>query len=56
MDTNSLILWAIGLAVAIFFGVLGLRAYRSKRSQIQKTNSGSISIQSGRDTKINNDK
>lgn len=56
MDTTNLILWAIALVVAIIFGVLGIKSYRSKHTQNQKTSSNSVSIQSGRDTKINNDK
>lgn len=56
MTTQEIVFWAVGLIVAVVFGVLGLRSYRNRNSQIQKTSSGSTAIQSGRDTKINDDK
>lgn len=55
METHELLLWAFGVIVSIVFGVAGLKAYRGKSTQIQKTGKNSVSIQSGRDTKIEND-
>jgi cytochrome c-type biogenesis protein CcmH/NrfF len=56
MTTQEIILWAVGLIVAVIFGILGLRSNRSRKSQVQKTSANGFSIQSGRDTRIGDDK
>lgn len=56
MSVQEIILWAVALLVAVIFGMFGFRNYRNRKSQVQKTLSKSVSIQSGRDTKINDDK
>lgn len=52
---NEQVMWGIGIVVAVALAFLAPAAYRRFRSrtQVQKTNFGSASIQSGRDTKIN---
>lgn len=54
MDLQNLVLWGIGLLVTIMLGIWGVRSAQSRRSQTQKAKGGSIAIQSGGDTKINN--
>lgn len=51
MTTLELVLWGIGIVVAIVLAFYGVKKVRSS-TQVQKTGSGSTSIQSGRDTKI----
>lgn len=51
----GILLSVVGILVAVFFGVLGVRAVTKNirsSSQNQKVSKGSIAIQSGRDTKI----
>lgn len=51
MTTLELVLWAIGIIIAIVLAFYGVKKVRTS-TQIQKTGSNSTSIQSGRDTKI----
>ena len=52
-ETWGIILGVVGLVLTIYFGVKAATYFRSKRvSQNQKVGSNSISIQSGRDTKV----
>lgn len=49
----GIILSVVGIALSIYFGMKGVAFLRSKRvTQHQKTGDNSVSIQSGRDTKI----
>lgn len=51
MDID-LVLTILGLLLAVFFGVLGVRAGIRWFKQRQVVKSGSTAIQSGRDTRI----
>lgn len=56
MDVPNLILWAVALIVSIILALWGVKTVSSRKIQNQKTGVGSTSIQSGRDTKISNDR
>jgi hypothetical protein len=52
MDTATGIA-LLGVAVAVIFGVVGMRAVRKRQMrQQQSAKEGSTAIQSGRDTKV----
>lgn len=51
--SSDLLIGILGLVATIVFGVVGTRYIVKKRSMKQTVNHGSIGIQSGRDTKIN---
>ena len=51
MTMQELVLWSIGVVIAIVLAFYGVKKVRTSR-QVQKTGSGSTSIQSGRDTTI----
>jgi hypothetical protein len=55
MAASDLILWGIGLVVAVVLALWGAKTI-TNRNQSQNAAKGSIAIQSGRDTKINDDK
>lgn len=51
--STEVILGLLGIGISIYYGVLGIRAVnKKKQNQKQNVSKGSISIQSGRDTKI----
>ena len=53
MSTVEITLWAVGIAVTLIVGVVGVRSITKKRlSQNQKVGKDSVAIQSGRDTNI----
>lgn len=54
MDTTDLILWGLAVVIGLVATFMVAKSVRT-RKQVQKTGRNSVSIQSGRDTKINND-
>lgn len=52
-ETWGLVLGVVGIGLTIYFGLKAATYVRSKRvSQKQKSGDNSVSIQSGRDTKV----
>lgn len=55
MEIQNLILWGIALIVTVVIGLWGRQVVKSYKSQNQRISGGSVGIQSGKDTKINDD-
>lgn len=53
MEITGVLIGILGVALTVIFGVIGMRAIsKNKHSQKQTTKHGSTSVQSGRDTNI----